>query len=149
MGLVRNPALICGSSLCYENVKDGIVAWNCISCGYQSNSYLLEGSEQVTAYEESLPELIKDIKYVDGDSLVWYPTVINLPSKGVIFPDGTNKDDWQWAFAPAVPVGPLEKERFKVPGKKDEYYSHKIDTKKVKHFPKNEFASALQEAGLI
>jgi hypothetical protein len=94
-----------------------------------------------------IPSLFRDIKYIDSEDFVWYPTTITKEGVGIVFPDGTSKDDWFWAFAPHIPVGEEEKERFKM--KDGSYHKYKTDMKNVLHFDKQYFSRALEAAGLI
>jgi hypothetical protein len=41
-----------------------------------------------------LPSLFRDIKFIDNDSFVWYPSTVTKEGVGIIFPDGTTKVDW-------------------------------------------------------
>jgi len=137
----------CGSPLCYERHHDGIISWDCLQCGFNTNTLLLENTEAILAYESMLPSLFKDIKYTDSEGFVWYPVTITKEGVGIIFPDGTSRHDWKWAFAPHVPVEEHEKERFK----KSEggYHKFKTDMKHVLHFDQEYFSQALEAAGLI
>ena len=65
----------CGSDACYEHKQQGITVLSCLSCGYITNELMTEGSQLVTETEEVMPELYKDIKFVDDQKRVWYPTV--------------------------------------------------------------------------
>jgi hypothetical protein len=137
----------CGSPLCYERHGDGIVFWDCLQCGYSTNTLLLVNTEAILSYESMLPRLFKDIKYEDKEGFVWYPTTVTKEGVGIIFPDGTTKDNWKWAVARHVPVLEEEKERFK---KKDgSYHKHKTDMKNVLHFDKEYFSQALESLGFI
>ena len=86
--LVASP--VCDSDACIEQVvttPEGlpITTWLCMTSGYTTTSALTEGSELVAYNEEHTAELIKDLrKVIDG--LVWYPTVVNIPEKGMVTP---------------------------------------------------------------
>lgn len=137
----------CGSPLCYERHAEGIIFWDCIQCGFSTNTLLLENTEAVLTYEGMMPSLFRDIKYTDKDGFVWFPTTITTEGVGIIFPDGTSKDNWKWAVARHVPVSEEEKERFK---KGDgTYHKYKTDMKNVLHFDQNMFSKALESLGFI
>ena len=137
----------CGSPLCYERHTESIIFWDCLQCGYSTNTLLLVNTEAVVSYQSMVPRLFQDIKYVDSDGLVWFPTTVTKEGVGIIFPDGTSKEDWKWAVARHVPVGEAEKERFK---KKDgTYHKYKTDMKNVLHFDKEYFSKALESLGFI
>ncbi len=137
----------CSSPLCYERHSGGVISWDCLQCGYNTNTLLLENTEAVVAYEGMVPSLFRDIKFVDKDGFAWFPTTITKEGVGIIFPDGTSKEDWKWAFARHVPVSEEEKERFKRPD--GTYHKYKTDMKNVLHFDKEYFSQALEAAGLI
>ena len=33
----------------------------------------------------------------DENGTIWMPSMVNIPSQGMVFADGTNKNNWQWA----------------------------------------------------
>ena len=49
----------CGSPLCYERHAEGIIFWDCIQCGFSTNTLLLENTEAVLTYEAMMPSLFK------------------------------------------------------------------------------------------
>jgi len=87
----------CTSDLCYEIENEGIKQWFCLGCGHHSNSTRHKDSINYEEIEELLPNLYKDLRYIDDDGYIWYPTTINLPEKGMIFADGTSISNWRWA----------------------------------------------------
>lgn len=127
----------CGCDGCYvlpiNEVKNSYYCWG---CGFQTNDLMKEGEFDVEQYEETLPELYKDIKYIDNESRVWYPITINLETKGTVFAYGTTADNWQWAAIKAVP---LTEEEMKEPKYKGA--THKSDAKSLKLF-ENDFIEA-------
>lgn len=137
----------CKSPLCYERHSKGAISWDCLQCGYSTNTLLMINTMSIDEYEKMLPSLFKDIKFIDNDGLVWYPTTVTKEGVGIIFPDGTSKSDWKWAVARHVPVLEEEKERFK---KKDgTYHKYKTDMKNVLHFDQQYFSQALEALGFI
>lgn len=120
----------CKCDGCYKlPINEAAYSYYCFGCGFQTNDLMKEGEFDFVAYEETLPELYKDIKYTDEDSRVWYPIAINISTKGTVFVHGTTKDDWQWA---AIKVVELTEEERKEPKYKGA--SHKSDAKSLKHF---------------
>jgi hypothetical protein len=132
----------CGSDACYEHKQQGITIWSCMGCGFTSNELMIEGSELVAQTEEVMPELYKDIKVIDDKKQIWYPTVINIESKGTIFVNGTDKNNWGWAGIKVIETTDEEKEKLK--GAK-----HKSDPKTLKMFDKKSFDEACSYVGLI
>ena len=113
-----------------------------MGCGFTTNELMIEGSQLVTETEEVMPELYKDIKFVDDQKRVWYPTVINIQDKGTVFVNGTDKDTWGWSGIKAVETTDEEKEKFKGA-------THKSDPKTLKTFDKKSFDEACHYIGLI
>lgn len=129
----------CGSSLCYETQTPYYAQWMCFNCGYGSTSNLLNGSSLVESSRESLPELLKDLEFIDEEGFVWYPNTINIPSKGILFPNGPSSSNWHWSVAPSIELKEEEKARF------PKGQTHKIDFKRMKNYPKENFSEAIVE----
>lgn len=135
--------LHCGNTTCYETIIETFKNYSCISCGFTTNNQLTKSNpESINEYKSLLPELYKDLEFIDIEGKSWFPSVINLPTKGMIFCNGTSTKDWKWAGVKAIPVLDEEKEKYPIPNKKGEYYSHRMDMSTLKHFERNEFVDA-------
>lgn len=110
--------------------------YNCLNCGFVTNDILKQGEYDAESYEAEMPELFKDIKYVDEAGRVWYPNVINIDKKGTVFPNGVSKDDWQWCSIKNVPLTEEEKESPRFKGKQ-----YKSDSKTMQYFGEDYFAA--------
>ena len=76
---------ICEDQNCvFETKMAGVTTWVCEHCGYQTNEGLVEGSDVEKSVYESQPELFKDLKMVDKNGFVWYPTVLNEQNKAML-----------------------------------------------------------------
>lgn len=141
----------CDSDACYEihNSEGGHIRWQCLDCGFYTNTLMLNGSDMVDYIKKTSPQLIVDLLYEDEDGFIWCPATINKPQLGIIFPDGSSADNWMWAFAPEVLIPEGQRERFPVKGKPGEFHTHKVDMSKVQHFPQHDFILALQAANLL
>jgi hypothetical protein len=129
-----------GSNACYEQKVDkDLTTWLCFGCGKSSSSVMQQGSAPVLKAIELAPELYKDISYTDKDGQVWFPSTITLPGKGMVFVDGTSKDNWRWAAVRAVEISEEEKNNF------PKEQTHKMDMKNIKHFSERDFIEALSE----
>jgi hypothetical protein len=107
-------------------------------------------SEQIEGYEVTLPDLYKDIKFLDTErGITWYPSVMNVPNYGIVFIDGTDKSDWKWKAAPAVDVAESEKEKYPIPGKPGEFYTKHLDMTLAKEFEQTQFTDACKHIGII
>lgn len=129
----------CGADMCYEYHHAQFIQWMCFNCGYGSTSHMVKDSDFVTNAKESLPELIKDLEVIDEDGFVWYPSTINVPEKGILFPNGGSKDAWGWTVAPLVPIKEEEKARF------PKNQTHRIDMNLMEHFSREKFAEAVMK----
>lgn len=139
----------CGSQLCYSYIFDDITTYNCMNCGFTTNSLMKLDTEKYKEIYEKLPELYKDLCYTDNDNYVWIPMVINHPKQGIVFVDGSSIDDWCWTAVLEVPIPEEEKFRFPIPGKQGEFYSHKIDMNTKQQFPRDQFVGGLLYIGAI
>ena len=133
----------CGGNACYEqNINEKVTTWLCWGCGFTTSTLMGKGSEVVAQAVETSPELYKDLMFEDKDGLTWLPATLTLPSKGMVFIDGTNKDNWEWAGVQAIP---LQEEDKKV----SEDQTHKMDMKNVKHFEQKDFMEAADYIGMF
>ena len=134
----------CGSDACYVTENSSTVkTYSCFGCGFTTNSLMKEGEEFYQQQLEVLPELYKDVMFKDKDGLVWMPTTINLPQNGMVFYNGTNKENAKWAAVRAVRVLPEEKEKYPIKGKPGEYYEWRMDMSTIKGYEMKEFMDAL------
>ena len=140
----------CGSDACYVTEKSSTVKmYSCFGCGFTTNSLMKEGEEFYNRQIEVLPELYKDVMFKDKDSLVWMPTTINVPQQGMVFYNGTTKENVRWAAVKAVRVLPEEKEKYPVKGKPGEYYEWRMDMSTIKGYEMKEFMEALSYIGIL
>lgn len=145
----------CGEHECFEDIqalseKEFVKSYMCTSCGYTSTSLNAEGSEMIKQYEESTAELIKDLRWVDkSNNQVWYPIILNFPSYGIIFPDGTSKNNWRWTAAPAVDIALEEQSKYPIPGQPDQFYTRRVDMKLGQSFENDNFYGACKFIGFI
>tara|TARA_X000001316_G_C918441_1_gene32600 strand:- start:64 stop:501 length:438 start_codon:yes stop_codon:yes gene_type:complete len=131
----------CGGNACYEQkIDENTTTWMCMGCGFTTSTLMVKDGEVVNNAIETSPELYKDLMFEDTDKRVWLPATITLPGKGMVFIDGTDKNDWQWAAVKAIPLQEGDK-------KVAEDQTHKMDMKNVKHFKQKDFMDALENIG--
>ena len=118
-------------------------AYSCLSCGFNSSDLMREGEYDVEAFEETLPEIYKDIKQVDSEGRVWYPSCVNITERGTIFASGTTKDNWQWSTIKSIPLTKEEKKLVKFKGQK-----YKSDSTTLKKYDQDQYFDAAEELGL-
>jgi len=140
----------CGSDACYvEEVTNEIKTHFCYGCGFQTNSLMKEGEDFYNQQILSLPELYKDLFFIDEEGKIWMPTTINVPTQGMVFANGSSTQEWAWAAVKAVPVTEEEKTKYPIPGKKDEFYTWRMDMTTLKNFAERDFMDSLSYLGLL
>ena len=125
---------------CYiTEVNDKIKTYYSFSSGFWTNSLMKEGEEFYEEQMRSIPELYKDLAWVDEETgLTWIPNLVNIEDKGMVFVNGSSKDDWNWTAVKAVKVSEEEKDKYQ--GKE-----YRADMSTAKHFHKNDFIEAIDE----
>jgi len=137
----------CDSDACYvQEVNEQIKLYFCYGCGFQANTAMTRDSEFLKQQMETLPELYKELMGEDEKGTIWMPSVVNLPDKGMVFADGANGQNWQWAAVKATLMSDEEKTKFKEKGKE---YDYKMDMSTLKHFSEREFMDALSYIGVL
>ena len=139
--LVEGPF---GSNACYEQSFEQqgqeIKTWLCFGSGFTTSTLMTEGSKVVQDLLETSPELYKDLLHTDKDKKVWAPATITLPEKGMVFLDGSNKEQWKWASVRSVPITEEDRKTKSFPSDQ----THKMDMNNIKHFEQNDFMTALE-----
>lgn len=134
----------CGGNACYEQkVNEDITTYLCMGCGFTTSTLLKEGSEQVENAIQTSPELYKDLIFKDQDELIWLPSTITLPEKGMVFIDGTSKTNWKWAAVKAVEITDEDRKLKKFP----EDQKFRMDMKNVSSYDQKNFMDALEIIG--
>ena len=150
---------VCGGNACYESefqTQEGTVkTWLCMTSGYTSNTTMTLDSEALKQTLELTADLIKDLRQDHippggGEKLAWFPTVITMPSKGMIFPEpikGT--DDWHWTVVKAIDIPEEEQNKYPDPMNPGKFYKKRMDMKSSKHYGKLEFMDAAEDLGMF
>ena len=126
-------------SACYKlPINETMYSYVCLGCGFTTSDLLKKGEYDVETYEDQLPELYKEIKKVDSEGRVWYPNIVNIQDKGLVFISGATKDDWEWS---AIKNVLLTEEELELPKFKGQKY--KSDPKTLTDFG-NDYLSALE-----
>ena len=134
----------CGCDGCYISpLNETKFNYFCFGCGYTANDLILEGEYNLESYEETLPDLYKDVKYVDNEKRVWYPIVINIEDRGTVFLNGKNKDNVEWAAIKSIPLTEDETKERKYRDK-----THKSDSSTLANFGED-FLEALDYIGFF
>ena len=137
----------CGSDACYvQEVNQDVKLHFCYGCGFQANTAMKRDSEFLQQQMEVLPELYKELMGEDENGTIWMPSVVNIPDKGMVFADGPNGQQWQWAAVKATLMSEEEKAKFKENGKE---YDYKMDMTTLTHFQERDFIEALTYIGVL
>ena len=134
--------------------KNGVSKMD-LSSGYYTNEFPLNYKKHpdfdISKFEEGMPELMKDLRYDDGESY-WYPATIQT-AESLVFPVGTvqavkdgedvGEELIKWCYAPVKTLTEEEKSNLsenanfesKVDMESAEYFISYLDAcKKVKGF---------------
>jgi len=126
----------CGSDACYkQEVTKDISIEMCYGCGFQSNSLMKKGTEFFNEQWELLPELYKVLMDEEDETgKIWMPSTINIKDKGMVFANGTGRDDWYWSGVKAH---------------NDPEKGWKTDMTTIKNFQERDFIEALSYIGVL
>ena len=140
----------CGSDACYEQeLGADYKVHQCYGCGFTTNTLMTEDSEFLDEQLEVLPELYKDLIYIDEGGYNWMPSAVNNPEQGMIYADGKTSEDWKWSAVKAMKISEEEKEKYPIPNKKGEFYEYKMDMTTLKQFDERDFIEALDYIGVF
>ena len=128
----------CGGNASYEQqVNEEVTTHFCFGCGFTTSTLMEVNSKLLIETLETSPELFKDLMFTGTDNRVWFPATVTLPNKGMVFLDGTSKENWRWAAVQSVEILAEEKEKF------PEGQTHKMDMKNIQYFDQKDFMEAL------
>ncbi len=132
----------CNSQLCYENQQGEVKIWVCLTCGFTANSQMKEGSEYYEKQIEFLPELYKELIFIDEDKIVWLPNYVHIRGSGMIYVDGTSPENCKWVAVKETEIPEEDRHRYPIPSKKGEFYTHKPDMSTKMEFEMNQYVNA-------
>jgi len=117
----------------------------CFNCGFMSNTiYTDDNLNQI----ENSSKLVNELKSFDEErKIYWYPSVVNMGQKGIIFPEGS-PDNWIWKYAEVIPIKEEEQLDYPIPGEDDKYYTEKLDVEGAKKYGQYEFLQACKDMGI-
>lgn len=131
----------CKGNACYEqNIEENLQTWLCMGCGFTTSTVMNKGGQAHNNLLETSPELYKDLLFEDDTEKIWAPATITLPNKGMVFLDGSSKEQWQWAAVKSIPITEEDRKQKQFP--KDQ--THKMDMQNMKHFDQKDFMTALE-----
>jgi hypothetical protein len=119
-------------------------SYMCMESGFTTTDSMKIGSELVEKYEEGLTELMRVSKFEDTErGLMWYPAFLQMPGIGMLYPAGTNREDIKWEVCKVVMILGEDRKKYPVPGKKDEYFTSRLDVENAERFDGDKFEEAL------
>jgi hypothetical protein len=140
----------CGSDACYvQEVNQDISNYQCMGCGFITNSLMKKDSQFFEEQMELLPNLYKELMGEDKEGKIWMPATINIPEQGMVFANGVSADKWNWGAVLSIPVEDDEKEKYPIPHKPGEFYKKRMDMGTIKEFGEGDFIEALDYIGMF
>ena len=133
---------------CFEEfVKEqNLKSYLCFHCGFTSNSFYSKESKERLNQIETTSQLVRKLEFFDEErEIYWYPSVVNMGPKGIIFPEGDIKN-WVWKYAKVVEVE--ENEKYPIPGEEGEFYESKLDVENAEIFGQYKFLDACVAMGI-
>jgi hypothetical protein len=130
---------------CFEDIQEKFKSYMCFNCGFMSSSYY---TKDTVKEAEGMVKLVDELKSFDEERQIWwYPSVLNMGPKGIIFPEG-NSGNWVWKYAEVVEVPKEEQKQYPIPGKDGEFYTERLDVENAKSYGQYEFLQACKDMGI-
>ena len=126
---------------CFEEVQDDFSSFLCFSCGFMSNSWYIVDSDELKTSLDSSPQLVRDLSFVDDErNIVWFPAVLNMGKRGIIYPEG-NISDWSWKYAQVIEIPKNKLDKYKG-------YESMLDVENATTYGRFEFLQACKDMGI-
>ena len=130
---------------CFEDIQKEFKSYMCFNCGFMSSSFYTKNGEHKI---EGSSKLVEELMYFDEErEIYWYPSVVNMGPKGIIFPEG-NIENWVWKYAQVVEVPKEEQKNYPILDKEGEFYTEKLDIDNAETFGQYEFLQACESMGI-
>jgi len=130
---------------CFEDTQEKFKSYMCFNCGFMSSTYYTKDNSDMV---EGSSKLVDDLKFFDKErKIYWYPSVLNMGPKGVIFPEGNIKE-WVWKYAKVEKISEEEQKDYPKPGEDGEFYKEKLDVEGAESFGQYEFLEACKKMGI-
>ena len=128
----------CGGNACYvQQIGEEVFTYFCFGCGRNTSTLMVEGTPLLNQMLEDLPTVFKELMFIDDQKRAWFPSTVTLPEQGMVFLDGTSKENWKWGAVLAVKITKEDK------GKFPKGQKFKMDMKNIQHFEKEDFMESL------
>jgi len=114
----------------------------CFKCGMTSNTYLAFDSKKLEDYTKTHSKLMNELRIMDNErGIVWFPSVINMGEKGIIYPEGS-VSNWYWYYATVVEIPKEEREKY-------DGHERRLDVENAQKFGQFEFMEACEAMGVL
>ena len=100
------------------------------------HSIVLREKNNPTEHSPIIKNQFKD----NQRNIVWFPAVINMGSKGMIFPEGNDKD-YVWKYAKIIDIPKEEQALY-------DNYNQRLDVDNAQEFKKDDFIGACKAMGI-
>ena len=105
---------------------------------YNPEPHRLYGTMECMYHDD---EGIINNQFQDSDrGIVWFPAVINMGPRGIIFPEG-NEGDYVWKYASVIEIPKEEQANYN-------NYSQRLDVDNAQVFNKHDFIGACKAMGI-
>lgn len=126
----------CGLNALYVQEINGMEVGICFDCGFTYNSLMIKDSQFLKEQMEILPEIYKLLISEDEEGKIWLPTFNNTQGRGMVYANGTSRDNWWWEA--------VKYKKLKVPEVKNhQKITEKINPKSIKKFKEMDYIDAL------
>ena len=126
---------------CFEEVQDTFSSYLCFACGYMSDSRYEIGSINLIENLKKSPQLVRESQFEDKDrGIVWFPSVINMGTLGMIYPEGTSTN-YLWKYAKIVDIPKEEQVVY-------DNYTQRLDVENAETFEQDNFMGACKAMGI-
>ena len=130
------------SDNCFEEMQEEYSSYLCFHCGFMSDSRYVIDSLQLIENLKKSPKLVQDSKFEDKErGIVWFPSVINMGEKGIIYPEA-KVNDWHWYYAKVIDIPEEEREQY-------EGHERRLDVENAEKFGQFKFMEACMAMGII
>ena len=132
--------------LCFEestvlDSKIELSSYLCFNCGFMSDSSFTMDSEEFNNYIKSSPKLVQQLQFEDKKrNIMWFPSVVNMGTKGIIFPEG-NLKMWVWKYAEVVEIPESLRKNY-------DGHERRLDVENAKSYEQYSFLEACKEMGI-
>ena len=126
---------------CFEEIQDEYSSYMCFNCGFMSDSRFTMDSDEFNNYIRSSPKLVQQLQFEDSKrNIMWFPSVVNMGTKGIIFPEG-NLKMWVWKYAQVVDIPENMREQY-------DGHDKRLDVENAKSYDQYSFLEVCKDMGI-